>query len=255
VPLGTAARFYREFVVRRGTTRADDNGISYLPSRTFVSEARIPTDTNLYALPAELPAPKDDGAARHLLGREVPSVRLRSTRGRSVDVAVVAQRLSVFYFYPATVAPGIPIPGEWSEIPGARGCTLQNCAFRDIYAEIRDRGCAVFGVSGQGREPDEGLAEQVEFADRVHLPFELLNDSGFELTRALGIPTFVASLKEPTVRFEGTTHVFPLQGRTLVKRLTFVADRGRIEKVFYPVFPPDRNASAVLAYLRSRTST
>lgn len=212
----------------------------------------IPTDTNLYALPTGLPRPEDDGAARHLTGRRVPSIGLRSTRGRVVDVADAAERLTVFFCYPATVAPGIPIPGEWSEIPGARGCTLESCGYRDEYARFRALGCAVFGVSGQGQEPGRGLSEQVEFAERVHLPYELLNDSRFELVRALELPTFVAALKEPEVRLDGRTYSFPLQGRTLIKRLTFVADRGRIEKVFYPVFPPDRNAAEVLAYLAER---
>jgi peroxiredoxin len=218
-----------------------------------MTSERIPTDINLFSLPAGLPAPEDDGAALHLLGATVPSVRLASIRGGTVDVADAAQHLSVFFFYPATVAPGIPIPGEWSELPGARGCTIQNCAFRDEYQAFRSRKCAVFGVSGQGQEPKQGLAEQAEFAQRVHLPFELLNDSRFELVGALGLPTFIASLKSPSVEFEGKRSDFPLQGRTLVKRLTFVADRGRIEKVFYPVFPPDGNASSVLEYLRPRT--
>jgi peroxiredoxin len=210
---------------------------------------RIPTDANLFALPTGLPEPRDDGAARHLTGAVVPHVRLRSTRGQSIDVAEAAQHLSVFYFYPATVQPGIPIPGEWSEVPGARGCTLQNCAFRDEYAAFRALSCSVFGVSGQGQDSERGWAEQVEFSNRVHLPFELLNDSKFELTRALAIPTFVPALKNPTSRFEGKDYDFPLQGRTLVKRLTFVADQGRIVKVFYPVFPPDRNAADVLQFL------
>lgn len=213
----------------------------------------IPTDTNLLALPDGLPEPTDDGAARHLPGARVPSVRLPTTRGRTLDVGAAAEHLSVFFLYPATVKPGIPIPGEWSEIPGARGCTVENCGYRDAYARFRARGCEVYGVSGQGQGPEEGLAEQVEFAERTHLPYELLNDSKFELAHAMRLPTFVASLTRPTIEFEGRTHTFPLQGRTLLKRLTFVADRGRVEKVFYPVFPPDRNAAAVLDYLASRS--
>jgi peroxiredoxin len=213
---------------------------------------QIPTDANLFALPDGLPEPADDGAAGHLMGLTLPHVVLPSTSGRAVDVAEAAQHLSVFFLYPATVKPGIPIPGEWSEVPGARGCTLQNCAFRDAFAEFRARSCQVFGVSGQGQARAAGWAEQSEFAQRVGLPFELLNDSEFDLVRALRLPTFVAELRHPTTEFEGRRWTFPLQGRTLVKRLTFVADRGRIEKVFYPVFPPDRNASAVLEYLRAR---
>jgi peroxiredoxin len=169
-------------------------------------------------------------------------------------VGEAGEHLSVFYFYPATVRPGVPIPGEWSAIPGARGCTLQNCGFRDLYADFRSYHCEVYGVSGQGRDADQGLADQIEFATRVRLPYALLNDSRFELAQALRLPTFEVSLSSPTIQYGGKTATFPLQGRTLVKRLAFVANRGRIEKVFYPIFPPDRNAAAVLDYLRERTT-
>ncbi len=210
----------------------------------------IPTDTNLFALPDGLPRPIDDGAARHLPGSVVPSVRLRSSRGGWVDVGDVARGRTVFFLYPATVRPGTPIPGEWSGIPGARGCTIESVGFREEFARFRELGVTVFGVSGQGQEdPEVGLAEQVEFAERVHLPYALLNDSRFALVRALRLPTFVAQLREPEIVYGGSVHRFPLQGRALVKRLTFVADRGRIEKVFYPVFPPDRHASEVRNYL------
>jgi peroxiredoxin len=218
-----------------------------------MTQGQIPTDTNLFALPEGLPNPLDDGAARHLLGAIVPHVRLLSTSGRSVDVGEVAAHLSVFFVYPATVAPGVPIPGEWSEVPGARGCTVQNLRFRDLYPEFMRKGCEVYGVSGQGKpEPRDGLSEQREAKARLGLPFELLNDSEFRLARALNLPTFVPRLKDPVVTFEGRRSVFPLQGRKLHKRLTFLADRGRIERVFYPVFPPDLNATEVLGYLSSR---
>jgi peroxiredoxin len=214
---------------------------------------KIPTDSNLFALPAGMTAPEDDGAARHLAGRQLPAISLRSTAGGTVNVAEAAHELSVFFFYPGTLAPGVPIPGEWSEVPGARGDTLENCAYRDVWNEFQDLNCRVFGVSGQGQDdPKVGLRQQIEFHHRVGLPFELLNDSRFELVQALALPTFLVDLKFPEVEFEGKVSRFPLQGRTLVKRLTFVAHRGRIERVFYPIFPPDRNAAEVLAYLRRR---
>jgi peroxiredoxin len=218
-----------------------------------VPEASIPTDSSLLTLPAGLPEPVDDGAARHLAGSLVPHVRLRATSGATVDVGEASQRLSVFFLYPATIAPPAVIPGEWSAIPGARGCTIQNVGFRESYHDLAEAGCQVLGVSGQGQtDPEVGLAEQVELKQRLGLPFELLNDSRFELASTLRLPTFIASLKNPTIEFEGRLATFPLQGRTLLKRLTFVADRGRIEKVFYPVFPPDRNAVEVLRYLSGR---
>jgi peroxiredoxin len=221
-----------------------------------VSAGRIPTDSNLYTLPAGIPVPEDDGAAKHLVGARIPGIELRSTGGGSVNVGEVAKHLSVFFLYPATIAPPAVIPGEWSEVPGARGCTLQNIGFREAYADLSERGCAVFGVSGQGQiDPVAGLAEQIELKRRLGLPFDLLNDSRFELVRALQLPTFTALLKNPSVEFEGKLARFPLQGRELVKRLTFVADGGRIERVFYPVFPPHESARAVLEYLRERPAS
>jgi peroxiredoxin len=144
-----------------------------------------------------------------------------------VNIAEISARNTVLFFYPA--ATGKPdMPKEWDLIPGARGCTSQNCAYRDHYREFRDLGLEVFGISAQRPE------DQKEFAARMGIPYQLLSDSAFELTEALRLPTF------------------EFQGRRYIKRITIAGEDGRIKKVFYPVFPPDRNAEAVLAYLRGR---
>jgi peroxiredoxin len=175
--------------------------------------------------PLGLPVPVDDGGADHLAGFLVPHVLLPSTEGGSVDLAQVAQERLVAYVYPATGAPGQPMPAGWDDIPGARGCTPQSCAFRDAMGEFSKYGASVIGISAQSS------AEQREFAEREHIPFALLSDGALKLARELRLPTF------------------ELDGRTFYRRLTFVAERGAIVKVFYPVFPPDRNASEVLAWL------
>ncbi len=184
-------------------------------------------DTDPYVLTEDLPVPADDGACLHLPGMKVPSISLRSTSGRDVNLAG-ASRGQVVFFYPETGKPGAQIPKSWNDIPGARGCTPQSCAFRDHYREFKELGFEVFGVSAQG------LDEQKEFAKRNNLPYELLNDSDFRLTNELRLPTF---------KFES---------KTFIKRLALVVRRGRIEKVFYPVFPPDKNAEVVLEYLRGK---
>ncbi len=210
-------------------------------------------DADPYQLPEWLPPPRDDGAAAHLEGRALPSIKLRSTRGRLVNVAEVSRERAVFYVYPGTLTPGTPIPVEWSLTPGARGCTPQNRGYALHFREFQALGCPVFGVSGQGTpDPRRGLSEQRELAERLAIPFELLNDSRFELARALGLPTFPVRLQDPEFDFGGRRTRFVLQGRTLLRRLTFVAERSRISKVFYPVFPPDADAQQVLAYLRGR---
>lgn len=179
----------------------------------------------LVDLPKDLPRPVDDGAAAHLEGRRLPDLALPSTDGSTIFLGSFPGRL-VIYVYPLTGRPGIPLPDGWDAIPGARGCTPQSCSFRDRHSEFADLRSAVFGLSAQTTE------YQWEARDRLHLPFELLSDSALELKNALGLPTF------------------SVEGMELFKRLTLVSDEGRIRKVFYPVFPPDRNVDDVLAWLR-----
>jgi peroxiredoxin len=174
----------------------------------------------VYTLPPNLPVPEDDGAADHLVGMEVPSLVLESSLG-PVDV----RSFEVIYVYPRSGRPGVPLLPGWDETPGARGCTPQSCAFRDLYPEL---GVPVAGLSAQT------LADQLEFAERNRMPFPVVADPDRRLGAALSLPTF------------------EIAGLTLYKRLTLVAEHGRIAKVFYPVFPPDANAAEVLAYLKSR---
>lgn len=179
-------------------------------------------------LPADLPVPEDDGAADHLPGLPVPDLKLTATQGGRTSLIELAGGLLVAYVYPRTGVPGVPSPAGWDDIPGARGCTPQSCAFRDSLARFSDLGATVAGVSAQSP------AEQLEFSEREHIPFPLLSDAGLELAGALRLPTF------------------EVEGMTLYRRLTLIAEEGRIVKSFYPVFPPDRNAEEVLAWLAER---
>lgn len=187
---------------------------------------------NLYELPKDLPVPIDDGGANHLLGMNVPSVPLSSTANHSVDLAANSEkRRVVVYCYPRTGKPSEePLNGyaAWDRIPGARGCTPQSCAFRDFYGELQNLGAEIFGLSTQTTE------YQHEFVTREHLPFEILSDEKLKFTNALRLPTFV------------------VEGVILLKRLTFIIHNRKIVKVFYPVFPPDKNAEEVIAWLLKR---
>lgn len=176
---------------------------------------------------SRIPAPVDDGAARHLVGRVLPAVALPATDGATVTLSELPGR-SVVFGYPRTGEPGrIALVEDWDMIPGARGCTPQTCAFRDLFAELTAAGARrVFGLSTQSTE------YQREMAERLHLPFPVLSDEALSLTRALSLPTMQVA------------------GQTMIKRLTMIVDEGRISHVFYPVFPPDRNAGDVLAWLR-----
>jgi peroxiredoxin len=179
---------------------------------------------NPYELPNDLPVPEDDGSADHLPGMRLPPISLASTAGEVVDLSALPGR-TVVYCYPMTGRPDRSLPTGWDEIPGARGCTPQSCSFRDHHAELRALGASVFGLSTQDTD------YQSEAATRLHLPFALLSDADLAFARALGLPTF------------------EVDGMVLLKRLTLVIDEGWIEKVFYPVFPPDRSAEEVVEWL------
>jgi peroxiredoxin len=183
--------------------------------------------TEFSRLPSDLPVPVDDGAADHLPGSAVPEVALPSTQGGELSLADAARGLLVVYVYPRTGTPGVPAPEGWDDIPGARGCTPQSCAFRDAQQELARHGASLIGISTQTP------AEQAEFAQREHIPYPLLSDHELVLAERMRLPTFQAG------------------GLQLYKRLTFVAQAGRIVKLFYPVFPPDRNADEVLAWLEA----
>ena len=184
------------------------------------------TSTDPSQLPPGLPAPVDDGAAAHLQGSLVPDVRLRSTNGPPVSLARLGGARAVVYAYPRTGRPGEPeLTEDWDLIPGARGCTPEACGFRDHYAELNAAGANVFGLSTQA------TADQKELAARLHLPFPVLSDENLALTQAMRLPTFRAA------------------GQTLLRRLTLVIRDGRVEHVWYPVFPPDRHAGEVLQWL------
>jgi peroxiredoxin len=182
---------------------------------------------NLNQLPPNLPRPKDDGGARHLKGMALPDLALPSTSGRTVNLSKLAAPRVVIYCYPMTGQPGKTLPAGWDDIPGARGCTPETCGFRDHHKDLAKLHADVYGVSTQD------TPYQQEMVKRLEVPFEVLSDEHLAFAKALRLPTFT------------------VEGMTLLKRLTIVASHSRIEQVFYPVFPPDTHAEAVIAWLKA----
>lgn len=182
--------------------------------------------TNLLTVDwSKIPSPDDDGSAQGLLQRPLPRVPLEATDGSTVALADLPGR-TVVYAYPMTGRPGVALPDGWDAIPGARGCTPQACAFRDHFNAMTAAGAGnVFGLSTQDND------YQREAGTRLHLPYALLSDHELKFARTLGLPTM------------------QVNGATLLKRLTLIVDDGLVTHVFYPVFPPDRNAADVLAWL------
>lgn len=183
---------------------------------------------NLNELPDNLPIPTDDGAADGLVAKALPGIVLPATDGNRINLQNLSD-IAVFYIYPMTGRPDTPLPDNWDEIPGARGCTPQSCGFRDHHEELRGYGANVFGVSVQNTD------YQIEAKTRLDLPFELLSDTELQLKRVMGLPTFEAN------------------GVELYKRITLIVQYGVIQKCFYPIFPPGDNANDVIAWLKANT--
>jgi peroxiredoxin len=198
-----------------------DEGRTFLPT---------PKQTD-FPLPPDLPRPINDGAARHLVGMRMPEIVLSATNGKIVDLSKLSSPRTVVYFYPMTGVPGKALPDGWDLIPGARGCTPQACAFRDHSDELAQLQTDVFGCSTQT------IAYQSEMANRLGLPFAVLSDAEYKLCDALRLPTF------------------EVEGTRLLKRLTLIIREGRIEHVFYPVFPSNENAAEVVRWLHSHPIT
>ena len=187
------------------------------------------SDAPFTQLPSNLPVPENDGACDHLLGSPLPDLSLVSTSDHHINLRR-RPGLTVLYAYPLTARPGTPLPSGWDEIPGARGCTPESCAFRDHHTEIRQLGAEIFGLSTQSTD------YQREVRERLHLPFHLLSDEAFTFTDALSLPTFTAG------------------SMRLLRRVTVISDYGVIKRVFYPIFPPDRHPADVVSYLKTRNT-
>lgn len=175
-------------------------------------------------LPPDLPRPEDDGACAHLTDKPLHSIALPSTEGGGFDLATSPGRW-VVYCFPRAGQPGVPLPDDWDDIPGAWGCTPQSLAFRDQYGDIRALHADVVGISTQAPE------QLTEIAARLALPFRLLSDAKLDFARSLGLPTF------------------EINGLVMIKRLTLIVTEGVIDHVIYPVFPPDKAAEQAIVWL------
>jgi peroxiredoxin/DNA-binding transcriptional MerR regulator len=179
-------------------------------------------------LPAGLPTPQDDGAARHLVGCTLPPLTFETTSADSVRLDQVSVGRWVLFLYPLTGEPGVDMPQGWDQIPGARGCSQEACSFRDNLADMQAAGAEqVVALSSDAAEYQQDLVR------RLHIPYRMLSDPDLSLAADLDLPRFEAD------------------GWELYKRLTLVVDGATIRHAFYPVFPPDRHAVEVLDWLRA----
>ncbi|MFI6050119.1 winged helix-turn-helix transcriptional regulator [Streptomyces violascens] len=161
---------------------------------------------------------------RELVGTRVPELQLADFDGKSRDPVAASTPYTVLYCFPGAYARAESYPPGWAGIPGARGCTLESCTFRDQLASFTAAGATVHGVSTQ--RPDEQRA----FADKEALRFPLLSDAGLDLTAALRLPTFRTA------------------GVSRLKRLTLVVDRDRtVIEAIYPITDIEESVRAALS--------
>lgn len=184
---------------------------------------------NLNDLPANLPKPVDDGMTNHLSGHVIPDISLTATTGGNLKLTDIFSKPSVLFIYPRAGSPLEPNtdPELWDSIPGARGCTPQSCSFRDLHQEFKTLGVNIYGLSIQSP------VVQKEFVERNHILFPILSDEKYQLTDSLKLPTFM------------------FDNERLIKRMAWYIEGNKIKKVFYPVFPPDKNADEVLAWIKT----
>ena len=176
-------------------------------------------------LPANLPRPQDDGACRHLEGAMLPDLALPCTAGAPVNLRRLTTPWVVVFVYPFTGTPGHALPAGWDDIPGARGCTPENAAIGALLSRFHALQADVFALSAQD------TAYQKEMIARLGVSHRVLSDAGLGWTHALDLPTFA------------------VEGVELNCRLSLICRLGRIERVFYPVFPPNTHPQQVLKAL------
>ena len=180
----------------------------------------------LNSIPNNLPVLKDDGLCKHLLGMEIPEISLLTSNGDYIKLRRKESFRIVMYFYPMTGRPDKPLPKNWNDIPGARGCTPENCSFRDNYDELVKLNALPIGITSQSIEDIK------EMVRRLKINFDILSDYNLSFAKSLKLPTF------------------SVDSAVYIKRLTLIVDNYKIVKVFYPVFPSDKHINDVLNWLK-----
>jgi len=180
----------------------------------------------LSVLPPNLPIPVDDGSCVHLLQKTIPDISLPNQDGIYLKLKRDVSFRIVLYCYPMTGNPQKSLPANWSNIPGARGCTPQTCSFRDNYDELIKHNAIPIGLTTQT------VPELKEMVTRLLIPFDVVSDSELMFSKALSLPTF------------------NIKDSVFIQRLTIIIEKSIIQRVFYPIFPPDLHIYEVLDWLK-----
>ena len=169
---------------------------------------------------------KNEGVMNTLKNKNFPNISLPNQDSNLLNLHRLDTFRMVLYFYPMTGRPDRPLPDNWNNIPGAKGCTIQTCSFRDNYDEIISLNAVPIGISSQCVDDNK------EMTNRLKVPYDVLSDEKLELSKELNIPTFLVDSK------------------FFLKRITLIVEKKIIKKIFYPINDINMHIEEVLKWLK-----
>ena len=161
-----------------------------------------------------------------LKNTKFPNISLANQDGNLLNLHRLDTFRMVLYFYPMTGRPDRPLPDNWNDIPGAKGCTIETCSFRDKYDEIITLNAVPIGITTQDVDHNK------EMTSRLQIPYDVLSDKKLKLCNELNIPTFTVNSK------------------IFFKRITLIVEKKIIKKVFYPINNINKHIEEVLEWLK-----
>ena len=169
---------------------------------------------------------ENDRHMNTLKNKNFPNISLPNQYGNLLNLQRLDTFRMVLYFYPMTGRPDKSLPYDWNNIPGAKGCTIQTCSFRDNYDEIISFNAVPIGISTQSVDDNK------EMTSRLKIPYDVLSDEKLELSNQLNIP------------------IFSVDSKIFLKRITLIVERKIIKKVFYPIININKHIEEVLKWLK-----
>ncbi|MBL07213.1 MAG: peroxiredoxin [Chloroflexi bacterium] len=100
------------------------------------------------------------------VGAKVPNFTLLDMNNNKFTLNDIIGKPAVLYFYP---------------LDNSSGCTIEACEFRDVYDELQELDCDVYGISPDDHE------DHVDFSNENNLPFQLCCDPSQQMMKDYGI--------------------------------------------------------------------
>lgn len=171
------------------------------------------------------PIPENARSIDHLEGKSLPNIALLNQDGNLLKLNRSDTFRLVIYFYSLTGHPEKKLPENWNQIPGARGCTLENSIFRDKYDKFIQLNSLPIGISTQN------VDDIKEMTVRLGIQYDILSDFNLECVDKLSLPTF------------------SIKNNVFIKRLTIIVEKNIISKVFFPILSINKHVNDVIGWL------